>query len=196
MAKATSMNDTRTSTTVHTKPFQKTSSKKKLGVPKKFEKNFKKYLGLPKKSENEKIHKKFWGYKKKSGGTKRIWEWKKLEKKYEKNLKKNLGVPKKSENERNSKKNVGVQKKNLGVPKKSENEKNPKKIWGHKFLCKVQKNSLYNTQKSANLKCFKYCTQEYCGQENVPNIVHKNIVDKNIVLIFGEVWKFWVYTQM
>ena len=77
MAKATSMSDTRTSTTVHTKPFQKTSSKKKLGVPKKFEKNFKKYLGVPKKSENEKIHKKFWGYKK------------------------NLGVPKESENEKN-----------------------------------------------------------------------------------------------
>ena len=73
MAKATSMSDTRTSTTVHTKPFQKTSSKKKLGVPKKFEKNFKKYLGVPKKSENERNSKKNVGVqKKKSGGTKKI----------------------------------------------------------------------------------------------------------------------------
>ena len=97
---------------------------------------------------------------------------KKIRKKIWEKSKKNLGVPKKSENERNSKKNVGVQKKNLGVPKKSENEKNPKKIWGHKFLCKVQKNSLYNTQKSANLKCFKYCPQEYSNiEKNVQSVL-------------------------
>ena len=29
-----------------------------------------------------------------------------------------------------------------------------------------------------------------------PNIVDTNIEDTNIVHIFGEVWKFWVYTQM
>ena len=37
-------------------------------------------------------------------------------------------------------------------------------------------------------KCFKYCPQEYCPPSN---IVHTNIVP-----LFGEVWKFWVYTQM
>ena len=88
-----------------------------------------------------------------------------------------------------------------------------KKIWGYQkkiekisdFMTKIGKNVGYqkqnwrqicNTQKSANLKCFKYCRQKsanlkcfkYCPQKYcTSNIVHTNIDD-----IFGEVWKFWV----
>ena len=105
------------------------------------------------------------------------------------------------------------------------------KMWGYQ---KQYWRQICNTQKSANLKCFKYCTQEYCRQEYCPQFIYPNVghsksgrklsprVEHQILYtrilstrilttrilstrilstrilstIFGEVWKFWVYTQM
>ena len=67
------------------------------------------------------------------------------------------------------------------------------KMWGYekqnwRQICNTQKNAnlkyfKYCRQKSANLKCFKYCPHQ---------ILYTRILSTRI----GEVWKFWVYTQM
>ena len=74
--------------------------------------------------------------------------------------------------------------KNLGVPKKKFRKfqilwQKLEKMWGYqkqnwRQICNTQKNAnlkcfKYCRQKSANLKCFKYCTPKYCGHKYCPH---------------------------
>ena len=111
---------------------------------------------------NEKNLKKMWGYQKKL--EKIFWENSRF-------MKKNLGVPKKNWE------NLWQKLEKMWGTKNKTGDKSaiPKKV--QIFEC-----FKYCRQKSANLKCFKYCPSKYCR--------HKYCTH------FWEVWKFWVYTQM